>query len=189
MALSIEKLKSLLEGEKLKYFLDPAMDKIMLGAKGMNGSYQLLILLEVENTFIQFRSMNYHSCPADHEHVGATLKLLGELNYHLRFLKFGWDPSDGEIVVYGDAWIEDGDLTQKQFGRMIHAYLTMMDLNNVRIDKTIRTGEDPGDIRPKEGGGAPSGLPTEMVELLRKLAEGVSGGGDDEDADEGEVFL
>ena len=64
MALTMERLKSLLEGEDLKYFLDPAMDKIMLGATGVNGSYQLLILLEVENKFIQFRSMNYHSCPA-----------------------------------------------------------------------------------------------------------------------------
>ena len=111
MALTMERLKSLLEGEDLKYFLDPAMDKIMLSARGVNGSYQLLVLLEVENKFIQFRSMNYQSCPADHEHVVPILKLLGELNYKLRFLKFGWDPSDGEIVVYGDTWIEDGDLT------------------------------------------------------------------------------
>jgi hypothetical protein len=187
MALSIERLKSLLEGENLKYFLDPAMDKIMLGATGANGSYQLLILLEVEDTFIQFRSMSYLSCPEDHEHVVPVLKVLGELNYKLRFLKFGWDPSDGEIVVYGDAWLEDGDLTQKQFGRMIHAYLTMMDLNYLRLDKTIKTGKDPGEIRPTGSGGAPSGLPPEMQELLDRLLEGVAGDGDADD--EGETGI
>jgi hypothetical protein len=184
MTLTMEQLKKLLEGEDLKYFLDPALDKLMLSARGVNGSYQLLILLELEGQFIQFRSMHYHSCPVGHEHLEATLQVLGGLNFQLRFVKFGWDPSDGEIAVYGDTWIEDGDLTQKQFGRMVHAYLTMMDLNYARIDQTIRTGEDPGEIGSRKGGGGPSGLPPEMQELLDRLMEGLGGGGDDDDEDE-----
>ncbi len=177
MTLTMEKIKSLTEGEDLKYFLDPDRDALMMGATGANGRYQLLLLLEVEGKFIQFRSMNYHSCPEGHEHLGATLKVLGDLNFRLRFVKFGWDPSDGEIAVYGDAWIEDGDITQKQFGRMVHAYLTMMDLNFARIDKVIRTGEDPGK------GGSDSGLPPELQEMIDRLPSetGGEGGGDDDD--------
>ena len=185
MTMTMERLKALLEGEDLKYFLDPAMDKIMLSVRGMNGSYQLLILLELEGKFIQFRSMNYHSCPVGHAHLDTTLQVLSGLNYQLRFVKFGWDPSDGEVVVYGDAWIEDGDLTQGQFGRMVHAYLSMMDLNYARIDKTIRTGEDPGEVEKGGSRGGPSGLPPEMQELLDKLLEGIGGGGDDDDDEEG----
>ncbi|MFH1764525.1 MAG: YbjN domain-containing protein [Gemmatimonadota bacterium] len=188
MTLTMERLKALLEGEKFKYFLDPAMDKLMLSARGLHGSYQLLVLLELEGQFIQFRSMNYHSCPVDHEHLAATLRVLGGLNYQLRFVKFGWDASDGEIVAYGDCWIEDGDLTQKQFGRMIHAYLAMMDLNYARIDGTVRTGEDPGEIGSDGGGGGPSGLPPVIQSLLDRFLAGLGGGGggggDDDDDDE-----
>lgn len=186
MTLTMERLKALLEGEKLKYFLDPAMDKLMLSARGLHGSYQLLILLELEGKFIQFRSMNYHSCPVGHKHLDAALQLLGGLNYQLRFVKFGWDSSDGEVVVYGDSWIEDGDLTQGQFGRMVHAYLSMMDLNYSRIDQVIRTGEDPGEIASGGGGGGPSGLPPEMQELLDKLLKGLAEGGDDDEEDDDE---
>ncbi len=188
MTLTLERLKSLLEGEDLKYYLDPALDKLMLRAKGVNGSYQFLLLLELEGKFIQFRSMEYHSCPEGHDNLDATLRVLGALNYQLRFLKFGWDPSDGEIAVYGDAWVEDGDITQGQFGRMVHAYLSVMDLNYARIDETIRTGKDPGEVGADdgEGGGTPSGLPPEMQELLDKLMAGLSGGGDEDDDDDDE---
>jgi hypothetical protein len=181
----MEKLKSLVEGEDLKYFMDPHRDALMLGATGAFGSYQLLILLELDGEFLQFRSMSYHSCPADHQHVEATLKVLGALNYRLRFVKFGWDPSDGEIVLYGDAWIKDGDLTQEQFGQMIKAYLSLMDLNSHRIGKTIETGEDPGESVPKGPGPGGPGLPPEMQELLDQILSGL--GGDDDDEDEGPV--
>jgi hypothetical protein len=185
MTLTMEQLKALVEGEDFRYYLDPAMEKLMLSARGINGSYQLLILLELEGRFIQFRSMNYHSCPMDHDNLVATLKVIGELNYKLRFIKFGWDPSDGEVVVYCDCWIEDGTLTQGQFGRMIHAYLSVMDINYARIDKVIQTGEDPGEMVPGKGGG-PSGLPPEMQGLLDRLLAGLSGGDDDDDDDDDE---
>ena len=183
MTLTMEQLKKLVEEEDLKYFLDPNRDALMMGVRGANGSYQLLVLLELEGRFLQFRSISYHLCPEGHEHLNKTLRLLGELNFTLRFLKFGWDPSDGEIAVYGDSWVEDGDLTQGQFARMVHAYLSIMDMNYSRIDATIRTGEDPGEVIPG-GGGGPSGLPPELQELLDKLSEG-SAEPDEDDDDEG----
>jgi len=189
MTLTMEMIKSLTEGEGLKYFLDPNRDALMMGARGVNGSYQLLLLLEVDGKFIQFRSMNYHSCPEGHEHLEATLKVLGDLNFRLRFVKFGWDPSDGEIAVYGDVWIEDGDITQKQFGRMVHAYLSMMDLNYARIDKVIQTGEDSGGLENPDGGGggSGSGLPPELQAMIDRLTAQVGSGGDDEGGeDEGD---
>ena len=66
---------------------------------------------------------------------------------------------------------------------MIHAYLTMMDLNNVRIQKTIQTGKDPGEINPGGGGGTPSGPPPELQALL----DGLLAGGGDEDDDGGTI--
>ena len=187
MALTMDQLKKLVEGEKLVYFLDPNRDALMLRAKGAFGDYQFVILLEIEGKFLQFRSLGYHSCPEDHEHVDAVLRVLGALNYQLRFLKFGWDPADGEVTVYGDAWLEDGTLTQGQFGRMIHAYLSIMDLNNVRIGQTITTGSDPGEVNPAAPPGGTTGLPPEMQSLLDRLLSQLSGGDDDDEDDGGEM--
>jgi len=185
MALTMAQLKKLAEDEGFKYFLDPNRDVLMMRARGAFGEYQLLVLLELDGEFLQFRSISYNTCPVDHPHLGVTLQLLGNLNYRLRFLKLGWDANDGEITLYGDMWIKDGTVTQKQFGQMIHAYLSMMDLNNRRIQETIRTGKDPGEMLP---GGAPkgsSGLPTEMQALLDKLLEGLGEGKKkDEERDE-----
>ncbi|MFC1660388.1 YbjN domain-containing protein [Gemmatimonadota bacterium] len=182
MALTMERLESLVKAEGLKYFRDPDRDALMLGATGLNGSYQFLILLELGGEFIQFRTMRYHSCPLSHPQVDAVLRVLGDLNYRLRFLKFGWDPSDGEIVAYGDMWIIDGDLTQAQFGRMIKAYMTVMDLNYARINQTVETGEDPGEVDPADavrrasGAGLPPALQEAVDELKKRLAQGREGG-------------
>ncbi|MGM0668316.1 MAG: YbjN domain-containing protein [Gemmatimonadota bacterium] len=184
MALTMAQLKKLAEGEGFKYFLDPSRDVLMMRARGAFGEYQLLVLLELGGEFLQFRSISYNTCPVDHPHLGATLQLLADLNYRLRFLKIGWDASDGEITLYGDIWIKDGTVTQKQFGQMIGAYLSMMDLNNRRFQETIRTGKDPGETLP---GGAPkgsSGLPPEMQALLDKLLEGLGGAKEGKEKDE-----
>jgi hypothetical protein len=146
----MERLEALVSGCDLRYFRDPQRDALLLGVTGMRGSYQFLVLLEVGGEFLQFRTMRYHSCPKDHPHVAATLELLGALNYQLRFVKFGWDPSDGEIVLYGDMWMVDGDPTQEQLRRMFNSYMAVMDLNHPRIGQTIQTGADPGEMLPPE---------------------------------------
>jgi hypothetical protein len=183
MALTMEGLESLVQAADLRYFRDPTRDALMLGATGINGSYQFLILLELGGEFIQFRTMSYHSCPESHPNVDAVLRVLGALNYRLRFIKFGWDPSDGEIVAYGDMWIIDGDIAVGQFGRMIKAYMTVMDLNYARIDQTIQTGEDPGEVDPTEAArrAAGAGLPPRLQEAIDRLLAGREGEGEDPD--------
>ena len=184
MALTMAQLKKLAEGEGFKYFLDPSRDALMMRARGAFGEYQLLVLLELGGEFLQFRSISYNTCPVGHPQLGATLQLLADLNYRLRFLKLGWDENDGEITVYGDMWIKDGTVTQKQFGQMVHSYLSMMDLNNRRIQETIRTGKDPGETIPDGAPKGSSGLPPEMQALLDKLLGGLGGAKEGKEKDE-----
>ncbi len=187
MALTMAQLKGLVDAEGLKYYVDPNRDALMMRVKGANGEYELLVLLEVGGEFLQLRSLGYHTCPPDNPHTDELLKLLGTLNYRLRFVKFGWDPEDGEITVYGDTWIKDGGVTEKQFGHMARAYFSVMDLNFPRIDQTIRTGKDPGEATPGGAKGGAAGLPPEMQELLDKLLKGTGGGGGGKDDDEGGI--
>lgn len=167
MALTLAQLEKLVEGEGMRYFRDPTRDALMVGAKGIAGRYQIMILLELEGQFLQFRSMNYQYCPADHKHLKAVLEVLGGLNYRLRLAKFGWDESDGEIVVYADHWIMDGTVTPEQFSRILHNYLPAVDLSNPRIAETMETGEDPGELDPET--------------ILRIILEQAGEGGEQED--------
>jgi hypothetical protein len=173
MALKMDQLKRLLEAQDLRYFLDPRRDAIMLGASGIFGKYQSVILLEDEGKFLQFRSVAYLHCQASNPNLFSVLKVLGQINYQMRGIKFGWDPNDGEIAVYSDIWIQDGTLTQEQFARMLHVFFSGIDMNLIRIGQTIETGEDPGEVNPVElldkAGEHGSSLPSALKVLLDKL--------------------
>jgi Putative bacterial sensory transduction regulator len=105
--------------------------------------------------------------------INELLKVLGHLNYKLRLVKFAWDPSDGEIVVYADTWLVDTELTQAQSQRVIQGYFSALDMHSSRIDKTLETGKDPGaeDLMAMVERGMGSGLPAELQKLLKDLLE------------------
>ena len=175
MALTKERLKSLVKATGLKFYVDPDRDALMLGGQGVNGRYQFVILLELGGEFLQFRTLRYHFCPSDHPHVDAILRVLGAINMQVRFSKFAWDPSDGEVVAYGDIWISDGDVTEAQMERMLKSYLSIIDLQYARIDATIKTGKDPGELNPFEGA---AGLPPAVQKVLERIREEREGDGD-----------
>jgi len=168
MALTLENLKALCEGEKLKYFVDPNRPVVMMGFGGIHGRYQVIVALELEGRFMQVRTIAYLHCPADHPHILPVLKIIGHLDYRLRMTKFGWDPSDGEIVAYADVWLEDGDLTQAQFSALFKSVLPAIDLNYKRLTQTMETGQDPGEVLLPSAD-AP-GLPAELRALLEEIA-------------------
>jgi hypothetical protein len=173
MALTMDQLKRLLEAQDLHYFLDPRRDAILLGASGIFGKYQSVIILEDEGRVLQFRSVGYLQCPASNSNLLVVLKALGEINYKYRGIKFGWDPDDGEITAYSDLWIQDGTITQDQFARMVQVFFSGIDMNFMRIGQTIESGKDPGDFDPadipkrlQEHG---SSLPPALKALIDKL--------------------
>lgn len=173
MALTLDQLKRLVEGEKLKYFVHPERPTLLLVFGGLHGKYQVAFSLELEGKFLQFRTAGYAECGSDHPHLPEVLKVLGHLNYQKRLVKFGWDPSDGEIMAYADAWIVDGTLTQAQFSRMVSNYVPTIDFASQRIQETLKTGTDPGEKDPAE---VISGmLGGDLPEPLRKLLEKIKG--------------
>jgi hypothetical protein len=143
VTISLDQLKALAKAEGLGFFLDPDRPAIILNFSGSNGPYMLAMLVELDGRFIQFRTVGYGKCPSDHPNLQAVLRVLGEMDYRFRLTKFGWDPSDGEIVGYADLWLEDGTLTQGQFGAMLRAFLPAIDIGHARILKTMETGIDP----------------------------------------------
>jgi len=175
MAMTIDRLKELCEGEDLKYFLAPDRPMVTLGFGGSTGRFQFVIPIELDGRFLQIRTTGYLSCPASHAHVNTVLTILGALNYQLRMTKFGWDPEDGEITAFADVWIEDGDLTQKQFGTLMKSTLAAVVVNHKRISGAIETGVDPGEFRPDSR--------SKLDELAEKIDAAASGKDDEDDKD------
>jgi hypothetical protein len=160
MAIKMDDLRKMLDKEGLKYFLAPDRPMVMIGGTGLFGFYQFTVGLFHDGQFLQFRTMQYLQCPADHPHAPAVLRLLGELDYQLRLVKFGWDPRDGEIMVYADHLIGDGKITQEQLSRMLHMFMPAIDLNYIRIKTTLEKGQDPGETP------FPAGPPSAQVKEI-----------------------
>jgi hypothetical protein len=161
MSCNLPELRELLETEGLRYYLIPDQEGVMLTVKGTEAKYQFKILLELDNEFLQFRSIDYLHCPMDHPNLGPTLQVLGEINYRLRLLKFGWDPTDGEIAVYADLWMVDSVITQEQFSRMVNVYMSIIDDEYVRLVAAIGSG-----IGPDQGRGGDPSDDDEIVDSL-----------------------
>lgn len=153
MTYTMPKLRELLDGEDLRYYLIPDRDGVMLTLRGDNGRFQFVVLLEEDGEFLQFRSTEFLYCPLDHPHLEDLLRIIGELNYRMRLVKFGWDPTDGEIVAYVDQWIMDAEITQQQFSRMMSAYMNIVDDEFPKLQAAIESGA------PRSGldGWSPSG--------------------------------
>jgi len=158
MTITLDQLKSLVQAEGLAFFEDPRRPAILLNFTGNNGAYMIVMIVELDGRFIQFRTLGYGSCPADHENLLPVLKVLGDMDYRYRLTKFGWDPADGEIVGYADLWLEDNTLTQRQLAAMLRAFLPAIDQGRPRIARTIETGIDPG-AATGGGGGVSTPVP------------------------------
>jgi hypothetical protein len=173
MALTMEGLRKLVDAEGLHYFLAPDRPALMLNVTGVNGRYQFMIILDVDGQFLQLRTFGYRPCSANHPHLPELLKVIAQLNYRLRLVKFAWDPAEGEVVVYADIWLVDSEPTQAQFQRMIHTLFSAMDMHYPRIVKTLETGKDPGaeDLMAMVGRSMGAGLPPEVQKLLEELVK------------------
>ena len=125
----------------------------------------------------------YLTCPADHPHVAVVLRALAEINFQRRLVKFAWDPQDGELVAYADAWLMDGTLTQDQFQRMLDNFLPSIDECRARLEKAMDTGADPGPESPEEMMKRLAGGEGELLEAMKKVLDKLKGGKKDPSPD------
>lgn len=174
MALTFDQLKQLADQADLRYFIEPQGKALLLGVRGIHGSYQIMLVLEMDGKFLQFRTINNPYCPLGHPHLLEVLKTIGALNYRLRLIKLGWDPNDGEIVAYADFWVVDGTVSPAQFEHMTQNFFSALDDSFGRLKQTLETGKDPGEedqaamlqrALDRLGGS----LPLALRELLEKL--------------------
>lgn len=155
MAMTPEHCQCLVEGEDIKALTNVEhmmprtvfnhRDAVMLPLIGVFGSYVGFVETDLDGRFLRLGTLGYAFCPADSTHLLPVLRLVGELNYSLCGIKFGWDPADGEINGFVEAAVEDGAFTQAQFHSMVGMFLIRLDISCHRISRVIETGHDPGE--------------------------------------------
>lgn len=150
MALTFDALQGLLKGEEVRFFVDPSREAVLFGMKGRNGRYQIVVSLDNDGRFLKLRTLEYLYCPADHPHRATVLSAVAHATYSFRFVKFGWDPRDGEINGSGDVWIADGTLTPGQFEQILMNFIYGIDRFYPRFKEALEKGEDPGLPAPEE---------------------------------------
>lgn len=147
MSLKPETVKGYLDRIGVRYMEVSSGDPAVLLAHmaGEHGAYTTSIQIEEEGTFVQFRAPKLAVCRKSHANIDTVLQVLGAINYRYRFLKLGWDPSDGEIAGYGDMWLMDGTVTFDQFHRSFFGFLSALDDAYRRVQMAIFTGKDADD--------------------------------------------
>lgn len=180
MAITFDDLKELVTREGLRFFVAPDENRLMVGVSGMCGKFQIVISLYDQGIFLQFRTVNYMTCPANHPALAELLKAMADANYQTRLVKFAWDAGDGEVVAYADIWLMDASLTQEQLHRMLGNYVPAIDMQSYRFQRTLKEGKDPGRIDPNT-------LADELLKKddlppeVRAILEAIRGGRRDDD--------
>ena len=174
MALTFAQLQELVKKENIHYFIAPDRPVVRFGIGGMFGQYEIVISLQDDGKFIQFRTVGYLNCLANNANLNAVLQTLATINFTKRLVKYAWDSSDGEIVAYADLWVMDNQVTQEQFSRIMSNFIPGIDVAYRRIRGALESGKDPGDQDAQTAAAAVSGgetptMPPQLKELLDKL--------------------
>jgi len=174
MALTFTQLQELVKKEKIQYFIAPDRPLVRFGIRGVFGQHEIVISLQDDGRFVQFRTVGYLNCLSNHPNLNVMLQTLATINFTKRLVKYAWDSSDGEIVAYADLWVMDNQVTQEQFSRMMSNFIPGIDEAYRRIKGASESGKDTGEPDPQTAPAAVAGegtptMPPQLKELLDKL--------------------
>ncbi len=148
MGLTFEAMTDVLKEFEVTYWTHPARPAVMFGMGSSSGKrFVLTTSVDGEGAFFQVRSVEYAHCPTTHKYFPAVAKLLLALNYHYRAVKFSLDPQDGEVAVFGDLVILDGEATSAQIMGLLSFFLNVLDEGHARLMATLVNGVDPGEAK------------------------------------------
>ena len=178
---TLELLKDYLEKADYKY--NEQDDVIVLGAKG---ECQLYIFIRVRedgeflsiNTQLDDPNGNFLKLPADNQYKKELMEYLLDESFKYKVGHWGLDKDDGDIRFISNYHVEDGELTQKQFIRIIKSILATADDAAVDIDSILKTGKtksgakeaETKDLAKQAQELLAQGKTSEAMELLAKLA-------------------
>jgi len=141
MATNLTEIKTLLDGIGNRFFANEARDMLMIPCGCAEKTIHVILSLQNEGRFLQLISKDFNATPKDGARSVALFEEMLALNFETKFIKLGRDPSDGEVVGYGDFWIEDGGLTAGQLDRMLGNFVSGMAEAQERLEVVALTGK------------------------------------------------
>nr|WP_320135062.1 YbjN domain-containing protein [uncultured Amphritea sp.] len=122
MAITLNKLEQYLDELEFNY-QQKDEDTLLTGAKDENGQVMIVIRLMEDGEFLQIRTVQHLDDlvkEANDENRAALLSWMLYRNYQTKLGAWEYDPSDHDHHISIGFGIEDGDLTLKQFARMLN---------------------------------------------------------------------
>ncbi len=102
------------------------------------GQIRLLVHLQDEGRFLQFRSIDLFTLSESHRVKEKQIEILLAQNYRKKTVQFGYDPDDGEVCVYVDLPILDNESISR---RLMERVLTSIRLACSDILRELRHTE------------------------------------------------
>jgi hypothetical protein len=141
MAMKLEELGGLMSAIGYRYLRDPDPPILVAIYDYEDDKVQIHLRLDIDGQYLQIRAPNLLSCVKDHRHLPALLAAITSFNGRCRSVRFTWDPSDGEIAAFTDAWPMDGKLTALQLQRLINLLVVTVNASRPRLRGVLETGD------------------------------------------------
>jgi hypothetical protein len=177
MATTYDTIRTFLDGPGCAYQFDEEQQVLVTGFKTENyvspageKGIPVIIKLEENGEFLKVFSPAVYHVPADQNQLGVFLVLL-HICWRTKMLQYEYDPTDGEIRAMIEFPLEDAELTERQFMRIVFSLVELVDRYDPVIRRAIETGEvDFHELAPDLG--------EQLASLFRTMAQG--GGSIDE---------
>lgn len=138
---TFEQLIAFLHEDNWRFRADPETERIEVSFRGRNAAFRILVGLDRENATLLV-------LVGDVDMVGRQrqpecLTALMTLNYRFSLGAFEWDPTDGEVRFRIGLPLDDNDLTQAQFRRVLGVTCVTVDRYKPVIPKIVYGGRAP----------------------------------------------
>ncbi|MCS7225849.1 MAG: hypothetical protein NZ821_02530 [Gloeomargarita sp. SKYB31] len=151
MAATLSQIGGYLDRMNWRYDVDTERNRIVTGVKTTNMERLVLVIaLEENGEFFKLYAPQVLQI-RNHPHQAAALQTLLTIAWETKMVQWEYDPSDGEVRAIIEFPLEDAPLTERQFVRCLDALVRIVDEKAYpRLQQTLETGQDPGDITDDE---------------------------------------
>ncbi|HEY3353841.1 MAG TPA: hypothetical protein VGQ83_11375 [Polyangia bacterium] len=177
MATTYDTIRGFLDGPGCSYQFDEEQQVLVTGFKtehyvNQDGEKGLPVIIKLEENgeFLKVFSPAIYHVESGQRQLGVFLALL-HICWRTKMLQYEYDPADGEVRAMIEFPLEDAELTERQFMRIVFSLVELVDRYDPIIRRAMATGEvDFHELAPDLG--------EQLASLFRTMAE--SGGGIDE---------
>lgn len=156
LAITIDQVTRALDAASLKHHrVDDT--HVLLGFRGKNVTLHVALSLQEDGEYLELRTVQWASCPADHPNFEGVVDELTRQNLRLRLLKFGWDRDDGEITAEACIPLEDNrSLPTSQLQGLVMGIFALCDEVMPDIERHLQDRRGPRRSAPSSASSRPS---------------------------------